>query len=511
MQRACVFKLQYLYYPNYDRSMIVKNESDRALLQRIAHQAMIDRGLLPDFSPQALAELNEIQQLATKPEGSARDLRHLLWCSIDNDDSRDLDQLTVAERMPSGDVKILVAVADVDALVKKDAPLDAHARQNTTSVYTVAKTFPMLPEKLSTDLTSLKDAEERSAVVVGMIIAQDGSISKADVFLALVRNQAKLAYDSVAAWLTNTGPMPARIGAVPGLAENLRLQDRVAQQMRMRRHECGALTLETIEARPVFDDSQLKEVRAETKNRAKEMIEDFMIAANVATARFLASQGFPSLRRIVRIPKRWDRIVDIASEHRVALPKEPDSKALEQFLIEARRSDPLHFPDLSLSIIKLMGPGEYTVELPENHSSGHFGLAERDYTHSTAPNRRYPDLITQRLLKAAIVGQPCPYGNETLAGLAAQCTQKEDAARKVERQVRKSAAAMLLRSRLGERFEGIITGAASKGTWVRLLQPLIEGRVIGGFERLDVGQRVWVELVHTDIERGFIDFKKVSG
>lgn len=304
--------------------------------------------------------------------------------------------------------------------------------------------------------------------------------------------------------------MPTQIGAVSGLAENLRLQDRVAQQLKTRRHESGALTFETIEARPVFLDGELKEVQAEKKNRAKEMIEDFMIAANVATARFLESKNLPSLRRIVRIPKRWDRIVEIASERRFALPKEPDSKALEAFLVRACASDPLHFPDLSLSIIKLMGPGEYAVELPGDRSTGHFGLAERDYTHSTAPNRRYPDLITQRLLKAAVVGRPCPYPNEALSALATQCTEKEDAARKVERQVRKSAAAMLFQSHIGERFEAIVTGAAQKGTWVRLLHPPIEGRVVSGFEGLDVGQRVRVELVHTDVDRGFIDFKKAS-
>ncbi len=471
---------------------------------------MIERGLLPDFSPQALAELDKIRGLATKAEEPTRDLRHLLWCSIDNDDSRDLDQLTVAEALPDDSVKVLAAVADVDTLVKKDSAIDEHARQNTTSVYTEARTFPMLPEKLSTDLTSLNYASERYAVVAEMVIAKDGSLQKSDVYEALVRNQAKLAYNSVAAWLENAGPMPTEIGAVPGLAENLRLQDRVAQRMKMLRHVHGALTLETIEARVVFDDGGLKGVETEKKNRAKDIIEDFMIAANGVTARFLASKGLPSFRRVVRTPKRWDRIVELASEHRFTLPAEPDSKALEQFLTRARASDPLRFPDLSLSVIKLLGSGEYVVELPGRTSAGHFGLAVRDYTHATAPNRRYPDIITQRLLKAAIAGCALPYENEELDALAKHCTVKEDAAKKVERQVRKSAAAILLEDRIGERFDAIVTGAAEKGTWVRLFHPPIEGKLASGFEGLDVGHRLRVQLISTDVERGFIDFRRVN-
>ncbi len=471
---------------------------------------MIERGLLPDFSSQALAELDKIHGPATKAEEPMRDLRHLLWCSIDNDDSRDLDQLTVAEAASDDGVKVLVAVADVDALVQKDSSIDEHARRNTTSVYTEAETFPMLPEKLSTDLTSLNYASERFAVVVEMIVAKDGSLQKSDVYVALVRNQAKLAYNSVAAWLENAGPMPTEIGAVPGLAETLRLQDRVAQQMKTLRHLHGALTLETIEARVVFGDGELRDVEAEKKNRAKDIIEDFMIAANGVTARFLASRSLPSLRRVVRTPKRWDRIVELASEHRFTLPAEPESKALEQFLTQAKASDPLRFPDLSLSVIKLLGAGEYVVELPGGASVGHFGLAVGDYAHSTAPNRRYPDIITQRLLKAAIDGRSLPYRNEELAALAKHCTEKEDAARKVERQVRKSAAAILLEHRIGERFDAIVTGAAEKGTWVRLLHPPIEGRLASGFEGMDVGHRLRVQLISTDVERGYIDFKRVG-
>jgi exoribonuclease-2 len=482
----------------------------RAHLQRIARRAMLERGLLPDFSPQALAELENIQGLAAKAEGPMRDLRHRIWCSIDNDDSRDLDQLTVAEAMPDDTVKVLVAVADVDALVKKDSAIDEHARQNTTSVYTEARIFPMLPEKLSTDLTSLNYATERHAVVIEMVISKDGSLQKSDVYGALVRNRAKLTYNGVAAWIEGTGPAPKEIGEVDGLAENLRLQDRVAQEMKACRHEHGALTLETVEARLVFDADELKDVDADRGGRAQDIIENFMIAANGVTSRFLASRKLPSLRRVVRTPKRWDRIKELASEHRFALPDEPDSKVLEQFLAQAKAADPLRFPDLSLSVIKLMGPGEYAVSFPGGTSIGHFGLAVRDYAHSTAPNRRYPDVITQRLLKAAMDGGELPYEHDELSTLAKHCTEKEDAAKKVERQVRKSAAAMLLEHRIGERFDAIVTGAAEKGTWVRLLHPPIEGRLASGFEGMDVGHRLSVQLMRTDVERGYIDFMRVE-
>ena len=488
----------------------ISGTQHRALLQKIARRAMLERGLLPDFSPQALAELNAIHEPAQKAVGSMLDLRHLLWCSIDNDDSRDLDQLTVAEALPDDGVKVLVAVADVDALVKKDSAIDQHARQNTTSVYTDAQIFPMLPEKLSTDLTSLNHSADRYAVVVEMILAEDGSLQKSDVYPALVRNQAKLAYNSIAAWLETQGPMPSALAAVPGLRENLQLQDRIAQQMKTLRHSHGALTLETIETHVVFDGDMLRDVEDEKKNRAKDIIEDFMISANGITARFLTSKNLPSLRRIVRIPKRWDRIRELAADNRFELPEKPDSKALENFLTQARVSDPLRFPDLSLSVIKLMGAGEYVVDLQGTKPDGHFGLAVRDYSHSTAPNRRYPDIITQRLLKAAFSDTSLPYKDDELISLATHCTDQENAAKKVERQVRKSAAAMLLESRIGERFDAIVTGAADKGTWVRLLNPPIEGRLARGFEGMDVGHRLRVELISTDVERGYIDFKRVS-
>jgi VacB/RNase II family 3'-5' exoribonuclease len=490
--------------------MSANHQNHRAILQNIAHRVMIERGLVPDFSAAAMTELGQMQHPASTGSGSFRDLRGLLWASIDNDDSRDLDQLSVAEALPGGQVKILVAVADVDSLVKDGSAIDAHARQNTTSVYTAAEIFPMLPERLSTDLTSLNLDEERLSMVVEMTFNADGTLQDSDVFRARVINRAKLAYNSVAAWLEGSGPMPQALAAVDGLAENIRLQDRTAQKMKSLRHAHGALSLETIEARPVFDGDQLRSLEVDEKNRAKEIIEDFMIAANGVVARCLSARKFPSIRRVVRVPKRWDRIVEIASEHKFDLPPEPDARALEGFLVQVKNVDPLRFPDLSLSVIKLLGAGEYIAEPSEGNVPGHFGLAVKDYAHSTAPNRRYPDLLTQRLLKAALQSQPVPYRMDELNLLAIHCTAAEDAANKVERQVGKSAAALLLEDRIGEHFEGVVTGASQKGTWVRLLTIPVEGKVVSGYEGMDVGHRVHVKLSSVDVQRGFIDFKKTN-
>ena len=480
----------------------------RALLQKIARRAMLDRGLLPDFSAEALAELGHIKMPPMNHE-PVRDLRELLWASLDNDDSRDLDQLTLLEALPGDAVKILVAVADVDLLVKDGSAIDEHARHNTTSVYTAARTFPMLPEQLSTDLTSLNFNEDRRAIVVEIVISEDGALLRSDIYRAHVRNHAKLAYNSVAAWLEG-GTIPEALAAAPGLAELLRLQDRAAQNMKNLRHAQGALSFETIEAKPVFTGEEISGLVAEKKNRAKDIIEDFMIAANGVTARYLSSRKLPSLRRVVRAPKRWERIVELAQERDFALPPRPDPKKLEEFLTREKAADPLRFPDLSLAIIKLLGAGEYVAELPGVSAPGHFGLAVRDYTHSTAPNRRYTDLITQRLLKAAIEGTPSPYGKEELAALAEQCTRAEDAANKVERQVRKSAAAMLLEHRIGEEFDAIVTGAAEKGTWARLLTVPVEGRLVQGFAGVDVGSRIRVQLASVDVQRGYIDLTRTD-
>ena len=477
-------------------------------LRAIAHRAMLERGLLPDFSAAEQAE----SQAATADLGPAdaaiRDQRGLLWSSIDNDDSRDLDQLTVAEALPAGAARILVAIADVDAKAKAWSALDQHAATNTTSVYTDAQIFPMLPERLSTDLTSLNQDQDRLAMVVEMTVDDSGVVTASDVYRATVRNHARLAYNAVAAWLEGTAPAPALIAARPGLSENLQLQDRVAQGLRERRHQRGALALETLEPRAVFDGDAVSDLRLEKKNRAKELIEDFMIAGNVATAGFLTSKAFPSLRRVLRSPERWNRIVELAATHGGRLPDQPDAAALDAFLLDRRQKDPTRFPDVSLAVVKLLGRGEYAVELPGQTSTEHFGLAVKNYTHSTAPNRRYPDLVTQRLLKAALAGKPAPYSVQQLAALARHCTLQEDNAAKVERLVRKSAAAMLLATRIGESFDALVTGVSDKGTWVRLLHPPVEGRVVRGYQGLDVGDRVNVRLERTDVQRGFIDFSR---
>jgi exoribonuclease-2 len=477
---------------------------------------MLERGLLPDFSAAAMTELGILRSPTMKDgvlagtEHPIRDLRDLLWASIDNDDSLDLDQLTVAEALPGGEVKMSVAIADVDAVVRFNTAIDQHARHNTTSVYTAAETFPMLPVEISTDITSLNFNSERLALVIEMMIDTDGSLKESNIYHAWVRNHAKLAYNSVAAWLDGKGVIPEAVAAVKGLEANLRLQDDVTRRMKNLRHIHGALSLETIEAKPVFDGDQIRALEIEEKNRAKEIIEDLMIAANGVTVRYLSARKFPSIRRVVRTPKRWERIVEIANQHGSKLPDKPDSKALEEFLVKEKAADPVRFPDLSLAVIKLLGNGEYVAELPDGNAPGHFGLAVKDYAHSTAPNRRYSDLLTQRLLKAALANQPAPYRINELTDLAEHCTHAEDTAVKVERQVEKSAAALLLESRIGEQFEAIVTGASEKGTWVRLLSLPIEGMLVQGNTGIDVGDQIRVQLVEVDVYRGYIDFKRVN-
>ncbi|ULA62956.1 MAG: Putative exoribonuclease II [Nitrospira sp.] len=484
--------------------------TNRSDLKNIARRTMLERGLWPEFSAASMAELSRIHAPASDHSSSLRDLRALQWASIDNDDSRDLDQLTVATPQPNRSVNILVAIADVDALVPKDSALDAHARHNTTSVYTSGELFPMLPEKLSTDLTSLGEGQDRLALVVEFSVAEDGTVLRSTLYRARVHNHAKLAYNAVAAWLTGAGPAPERMTAVPGLDAQLRLQDRVAQRLKARRHKHGALSLETIEPHAVFQDEMLTALRVEEKNRAKELIEDFMIAANQATAAYLKSKGVPSFRRILRSPDRWQRIVEVAAGWGESLPGEPNSQALEAFLVKQQQVDPLRFPDLSLSIVKLIGRGEYVLDRSLDGAPEHFGLAVKGYTHSTAPNRRFPDLITQRLVKAALAGSPSPYRLDELEYLAGHCTEKEDDAERVERQLRKSAAALLLEPMIGQRFDAIVTGASDKGTWVRILDPPVEGKLTTGANGIDVGDRLHVQLVSTNVERGHIDFSKIG-
>ncbi len=475
-------------------------------LESIAHRVMLQRGLTPDFSVAAAAEARAARAAPTLPSPQVRDLRGLLWASIDNDSSRDLDQLSVAERLPGGAVKILVAIADVDEVAQRSSAIDAHAQANTTSVYTAAAIFPMLPARLSTDLTSLGEGEDRLAIVIEMVIDDQGEVTASDVYRAAVHNRAKLAYDSVAAWLEGSAPAPARLQAVAGLEQQIRTQDEAAQRMRGLRFRHGALSLHTPHAEAVFSGVELLDLKPSQPNRAKELIEDLMVAANGATARYLAQKGLPSIRRVLRSPEHWSRLVRLAEGLGEHLPPESSGEALAQFLTRCRAEAPEKFADLSLAVVKLLGRGEYALEVPGQRSEGHFGLAVSDYAHSTAPNRRFPDLITQRLLKAAIAGREAPYGQKELTALAVHCTEQETNAAKVERQVSKSAAALLLEARIGERFDAMVTGASEKGTWVRIDHPATEGRVVRGFEGLEVGNRVRVELVHTDVERGFIDF-----
>ncbi|HEX7136277.1 MAG TPA: RNB domain-containing ribonuclease [Vicinamibacterales bacterium] len=480
--------------------------SHRARLQAIAFRAMREHGLDPEFPADAREQVAQLAGPPTTTEEPTRDLRAMLWCSIDNDDSRDLDQLSVAEKQPNGDVRLLVAVADVDAAVRKGSPCDRHAAQNTTSVYTPAVIFPMLPEELSTDMTSLNDGEDRLAIVVELVVAPDGSLRSSDVYGARVRNKAKLAYNSVAAWIEGAGMLPGPAARVTGMDDQLRVQDRVAQALNEARKKRGALEFDTGEVRAVFDGDMLHDVAPERPNRAKSLIENLMIAANGVVAVFLDARGFPSLRRVVRSPERWERIRLVAAELGESLPEQADPVALSAFLTRRRQADPARFTDLSMTVIRLLGSGEYVVDPPGAEPPGHFGLAVRNYSHSTAPNRRYPDLITQRLLKAALAGHPSPYLVDELDRLAGQCTRQEDAANKVERQVQKSATALLVASRVGDVFDAFVTGASSKGTFVRVPTPPIEGKLVRGEAGLDVGDRVRVRLEGVDVDRGYIDF-----
>lgn len=481
------------------------DRDDGADLFLLAREAMIERGLEPDFPPEAIEQAARISFPAR--DSAIPDLRDLSWSSIDNNDSKDLDQLTVAEPLDGGAVRIRVAVADADSLVTKGTPLDYHARRNTTSVYTPTRVFPMLPDRLSTDLTSLNPSQDRVAIIISYTVGKNGNVQEGAVDRALVRNHAKLTYNSVNAWLEG-GSIPEAMAAIPGLADQIRIQEAVAQQLKARRYEEGALDLETIEPKTLLLRGRVVGLRRERKNRARTLVEDFMIAANGVSARYLESKGLPSVRRVVRAPARWDRLETLAKQLGEQLPPEPDSRALANFLTQRRKADPLRFPDLSLSVVKLLGRGEYVLTRSHAEEAGHFGLSVRDYVHSTAPNRRFPDLIAHRLLKAAMATSQSPYSADELEQLALHCTKQEDAADKVERQMRKSAAALLLSSQIGQRFEAIVTGAASKGTWVRISDPPAEGRLIQGTKGLDVGDRLRVRLARTDVKRGFIDFER---
>jgi VacB/RNase II family 3'-5' exoribonuclease len=473
-----------------------------------ARQAMLDAGFAPEIPPAALREAGVLGPANVTAHG-LRDLRELPWSSIDNDESRDLDQIEVAEHLPNGHVRVRVAIADVDALVHRGSALDGHAEENTCTVYTGAAIFPMLPESLSTDHTSLGEGADRVALVVEMDVAPDGVVRAFDAYRAAVRNHAKLAYDAVGEWIEGTGPAPAKVAASRVIADQVRLQDLVAQSLKTRRYERGALDLETIEARAIVKQGTVVGIELTKKSRARALIEDFMIAANGAIALFLEARGVSSIRRVVKAPERWLRIVALAAEQGDGLPPEPSSVALAAFLERRKTAAPDTFADLSLSVVKLMGPGEYALERPGVPHDGHFGLAVTDYTHSTAPNRRFADLVTQRLLKAVLAGAACPYSDAELTAIAQRCTLKENDARKVERTTRKQAAALFLSDRIGEEFDAIVTGVMAKGAFARLISPPAEGRIVRGEAGLDVGDHVRVRLTATEPSRGFIDFVRV--
>jgi exoribonuclease-2 len=473
-----------------------------------AHAAMLENGFQPDFPAGTDKEIAAIVNQTPVPADTTgfTDLRNLLWSSIDNDTSRDLDQIEWAERLPDGGIRVLVGIADVDARVHQSTIIDTHAQSETTSVYTGVKVFPMLPAELSEGATSLNENEDRIAIVIEYSVDASGQTSNETAYRALVRNHAQLAYPSVGAWLEGTGPAPAKVEANADLAAQLKLQDEAAQRMGGERFQHGALDLETIETRPVMITDQIIGIAPIEKNRATSLIEEFMVVANGVTARRLQQAGVPSIRRIVRTPKRWDRIVQLAQGLGTTLPAEPDSKPLNDFLLAQKQKDPDHFPDLSLAVIKLMGPGEYILVKPNEPSPGHFGLAVQDYTHSTAPNRRFPDMVTQRILKAWLAKAQQPYSDESLNAIATRCTEMEDAARKVEREMQKRIAAVALAKHIGQTYAAIVTGVNKYGSFVRTLNPHVDGMLVQGAKGLDVGDRVTVKLVSTDPARGFIDF-----
>jgi VacB/RNase II family 3'-5' exoribonuclease len=471
-----------------------------------AHEEMIHEGFHPDFSAAIEQQVSALKNARhDRQDSHVRDLRQLLWSSIDNDTSRDLDQIEVAERVTGG-ILVRIGIADVDADVQMGSPIDQHAASETTSVYTPARTFPMLPEELSTDLTSLSPDEDRAAVVVEMLVADDGSISETEIYTAVVRNRFQLTYNGVGPWLEDAGPAPARVAGSAELQAQLKLQDEAASRIREQRHRLGALEFDRVEATPVVAKGEVTDITARRKNRASDLIEDFMVAANEVMARKLSAAGVSGIRRVVKSPERWPRIVELAAAHGASLPPEPDSGALANFLQEQKQKDDAHYPDLSLAVIKLMGPGEYVLARASDPPAGHFGLAAQDYTHSTAPNRRFADLVTQRVIKAVLTRRSAPYSDELLAGVARNCTLKEDAARKVERTMQKRAAALVFQNRVGQSFHGIVTGVTPKGVFVRVSNPPMEGRLVRGEQGVDVGDQIKVSLLHTDPQRGWIDF-----
>jgi VacB/RNase II family 3'-5' exoribonuclease len=477
-------------------------------LQAVARQVMVQHGFEPDFPPPVQQQLADLKSKspAVAPNGEIRDLRQLLWSSIDNDTSKDLDQIEVAEQLGNGDVKVLVGIADVDTFVARDTAIDQHAAKETTTVYAGVRNFSMLPEVLSTGLTSLLENQDAFSIVIECVVSGDGHVQSSDLYRAVVCNKAQLTYNAIGGWLEGIAPPPPKLAASSDLQVQLKLQNGVAQALKKQRYLHGALNIETIEVRPVVLNDKVVDVVQQEKNPATDLIEDFMIAANEVVARAL--EKVSSIRRIVKTPERWGRIVQLAAAQGGKLPAQPDSKALNDFLMQRKAADPTHFADLSLAVIKLMGPGQYVLERPGDPEQGHFGLAVQDYTHSTAPNRRFADLVTQRLIKAFLGKGTNPYSDDELDAVAKNCTLKEDAARKVEREMTKRMAAVVMSGRIGETFDAIVTGANPNGTFVRVLQPRVEGMLVQGQQGLDVGDSLKAKLVRTDVQHGYIDFAR---
>jgi exoribonuclease-2 len=472
-----------------------------------ASAEMIREGFHPNFPTGTDAQIAQIRaSMNAAPDKEERDMRALLWSSIDNDTSRDLDQIEVAERV-NGGIRVMVAIADVAASVLKGTPIDQHASDQTQTIYTAVRNFSMLPTELSTDMTSLNEKEDRGAHVVEFVVDAEGTLTQPNIYRAVVRNEAQLAYSQVGPWLEGTGGADAKVAASADLQAQLKLQDEAAVTLRAQRVRQGALEFSRAEADPVVVDGKVQSIGTAFHNRASDLIEELMIAANETMAKTLRAAKRSCIRRVVRSPERWARIVELVGRHGTVLPAEPDSGALNTFLQAQRVADAVHYPDLSLAIIKLMGPGEYVLARgDEDEPQGHFGLATQDYAHSTAPNRRFADLVTQRVVKAYLAGEAAPYTDEELAAIAAHCNERESAARKVERAMVKRVAAVGLAGSIGKTFHGVITGASDKGTYVRVFDPPVEGKVVRGAQGLDVGDTVDVTLLHTDPQHAFIDF-----
>ncbi len=468
------------------------------------------RGFDSQFPPEVQQQVSQITKNPPQPAPNQgiRDLRGVLWSSIDNDDSKDLDQIEYAERLPSGQTKVLVGIADVDEFVRKNTAIDARAAKETTSVYTGIEMFPMLPLELSTGLSSLAEAADRLCVVVEFVVDKDGDVESSDVYRAVVRNKAQLTYSGVGGWLQGTKPAPPKVSASAELQAQLKLQNEVAQNLKAQRYKHGALNIETAEVHTVMSNGDIVGIRDQEKNRASDLIEEFMVAANGTVARMFEAKKVSSIRRVVKTPERWSRIVELAAEQGGKLPVQPDAKALNDFLIQCRAADPDHFADLSLAVVKLLGPGEYVLERPGDPDAGHFALSVHDYTHSTAPNRRFSDLVSQRILKAVLAKASPPYSDDELAAAATHCTERQDAARRVERDMSKRIAAVVLRKSIGQVFDAIVTGANQHGTFVRTLKPHVDGMLVQGQNGLDVGDRLRAKLVNTDVQRGYIDFAR---